>query len=268
MSSANTDINQVLKDGENSLRDFIAAILENIFGSDWITKSGVTQERIQQWEDRKKTEVKRQRLGAAAEHLLYYADLYDLRTIFKKNWNQHFTAIFGEWKRMDFFLDTIETFRDTDAHRRELLPHQKNLVVGIVGEIRTAIVRSRNKLLQVDDFFPKIECIRDNFGNLCTAQLRQCYTEMILHPGDVVEFVVTARDPQDAPLKYATYICVAGEKQNWQENNCLSVLITEKHIAKSLNISVSIKSSRAYHDGESRDDTLYFKYSVLPLSRD
>ena len=43
----------------------------------------------------------------------------------------------GEWKTMEVWLDELEKLRNPDAHRRELLPHQKQLAAGIAGETGT-----------------------------------------------------------------------------------------------------------------------------------
>ncbi len=116
------DLTQALKDTENSLKDFIAAILEKEIGADWMEKCGVTAERLKQWQERKDIEEKRQSGGVVEPRLIYYADFYDIKTILKKNWDR-FADAFGEWKTMEVFLAQLETLRDPDAHRRELLPH-------------------------------------------------------------------------------------------------------------------------------------------------
>jgi hypothetical protein len=80
------DITQTLKDTENALRDFIAFILQQKLGIEWIDKSGASKERIEIWKNRKGSEDKRQEAGVVEERLIYYADFYDLRTILQKNW--------------------------------------------------------------------------------------------------------------------------------------------------------------------------------------
>ena len=67
------------------------------------------------------------------ERLIYYADFYDLKTILKKNWDTSFADALGDWKTFDVWLTELEKLRDPDAHRRELLPHQKSLIIGISG---------------------------------------------------------------------------------------------------------------------------------------
>jgi len=92
------DVSQALKDTENSLRDFIAYVLREAFGDEWVDKCGVTPERVQKWNRRKAQEEGRQKLGAVEERLLYYADFYDLETILGKHWHR-FSEALGKEKR-------------------------------------------------------------------------------------------------------------------------------------------------------------------------
>jgi len=78
------DVTQALRDTENTLRDFIASVLIQSLGPDWIAKSGVSSERIDKWTERQNIERKRQDTGVVDERLIYYADFYDLKTILKK----------------------------------------------------------------------------------------------------------------------------------------------------------------------------------------
>ncbi len=124
------DVSQTVKDTENLLRDFIAAVLESVFGRDWPAKCGVTAERVGKWEERRESEKARQEGGAVDPRLIYYADFYDIQTLLKKNW-QKFAPALGDLKTMEVYLDELEKLRDPGAHGRELLPHQKQLACGI-----------------------------------------------------------------------------------------------------------------------------------------
>jgi hypothetical protein len=75
------DVTQALRDAENSLRDFIAAVLSQSLGPNWVEQSGVSPERLAKWRERKVIEEKRQESGVVEERLIYYADFYDLKTI-------------------------------------------------------------------------------------------------------------------------------------------------------------------------------------------
>ena len=102
----NMDITQALKDTENALRDFIGFILQQKMGTEWIDKSGISNERIEKWKQRKESEEKRQEAGVVEERLIYYADFFDLRTILQKHW-QDFAPALGDWKTMDVWLNEL-----------------------------------------------------------------------------------------------------------------------------------------------------------------
>ena len=143
------DVHQALKEVENSLRDFIAYTLEKRFGPNWIDNCGVSPSRINICHERKATEANRQQTGAVEDRLLYYADFYDLSTILKKHWSDEtvgFSDALGKWKTIEVFLDELEKLRDPHAHQRELLPHQKHLILGLSGEIRNRLIRYRSKM--------------------------------------------------------------------------------------------------------------------------
>jgi hypothetical protein len=260
------DITQALKDAENALRDFISSILGKKLGSDWANNCGVSPERVQRWQERKSEEEKRQKFGTIDERLIYYADFYDLKTILKKNWEGAFSEAFGDWKTMDVWLDELGRLRDPDAHRRELLPHQKHLAVGIVGEIRTRIVRYRSKQETREDYFPRIENARDNFGNIFPSGTgNSVYTRTILRPNDIVDFVITASDPLDDELEYGITVEGFISSVSWQKENTFSVRIMEEHIQTNFTILFCIRSPRRFHACGSYDDSSSFVYDVLPL---
>jgi hypothetical protein len=156
------DATQALRDAENALRDFIAERLASTFGDAWIDQCGVTPERQTKWAERKAIEAARQDAGVVDERLLYYADFYDLGTILKKHWAQVFAEALGDWRTFEVRLADLEKLRDSDAHRRELLPHQQSLAIGIAGEIRSRIIRYRSKRETPSDCFPQIESARDS----------------------------------------------------------------------------------------------------------
>lgn len=257
------DLTQALKDAENSLRDFIASTLEKKFGSGWEEQTGVSEDRLAKWRERKEAEVKRQDAGTVDERLLYYADFYDLKTILKKHWDGDFKDALDEWKTIEVYLNELETLRDPDAHRREMLPHQKHLALGISGDIRTRIVRFRSKQENADSYFPKIECVRDSFGNTwLPGDLSAKLTSTVLRPGDTLEFVITATDPEERSLLYT--VLTPGDDLNWQRDNIISIRVNNQHIGKNVYMTVMIKSDRDYHATMHCDASCHFVYDILP----
>lgn len=259
------DVTQALKDAENSLRDFISTILRNKFGDSWIEKCGVSTERVDQWKERKKVEEKRQESGTVEERLIYYADFYDLKTILKKHWNE-FTDALGDLKTMKVWLSELESLRDPDAHRRELLPHQKHLALGISGEIRTRLIRYRSKQETAEDYFPRIESARDSLGDIWTyGQGGPLRTGKQLRPGDTVEFVITASDPLGGELLYcATFDLISIDPSIWQNSNTVTITIENRNVGKASTVTLGMKSTREYHSSSVFDDLVFFSYDILP----
>jgi hypothetical protein len=265
------DVTQALRDAENSLRDFIGATLSESLGPDWIDKCGVPPKRIERWKGWKADEEKRQATGAVEERLIYYASFSDLAPILKTHWKGTFSEAFGDLKTMEVFLAELGKLRDPDAHRRELMPHQKLLVIGLATEIRTRITRYRSKKETAADYFPRIESARDSLGNIWTAESRgiYCSTKMILRPGDFLEFVITATDPDGGPLLYSLYGDDSlGRGNKWQESNELTKKIVNRNIGRNYGITLAIKSNKTYHALNDCDDFLPFNYTVLPNPTD
>ncbi len=237
------DITQALRDTENALRDFIGSVLSRSLGPDWIRKCGITEERINKWLQRKEVEEKRFEAGVVDERIIYYADFYDLKTILKKNWSGEFSSALGDWKTMEVWLNELERLRDPDAHRRELLPHQKHLALGISGEIRNRLIRYRSKKETIDDCFPRIESVRDSLGNIWTPQspAGPVFTNMAIRPGDKIDFVLTARDPEDQPLEYCMEARGIGST-GWKKDGNFSINITNKCIGKMFRVELMVRS--------------------------
>lgn len=260
------DVTQELKNAENALRDFIALILNRSLGTDWEDKCGVSSERLEKWKERKEIERKRQRSGVVDERLIYYADFYDLKTIFKKNWQQCSEA-FGEFKAFEVWLSELEKLRDPDAHRRELLPHQKHLILGVSGGIRSKIARYRSSLETSESYYPRIEFAADNLGNSWKpGQNTWISTNLALRPGDIVEHLVTASDPLEGKIFYqCTYSQGSpGHSDEWAELNYFSYMITTSDVGKRFLVNLQVKSDREYHAHGSWDSDVMFSYEVLP----
>jgi hypothetical protein len=259
------DVSQALADAENALRDFIADTLEKQFGAAWLDKCGVSKERLEKWRARKIEDGKKQQhAGMVEERLLYYADFFDLRTILKAHWQGAFAEALGEQKVLFVLLGQLEDLRNPEAHRRELLPHQKNLAIGISGEIRGRIVRYRSKSDSVQDVFPRIEIARDSLGNTGRSNELMVHTKNTLRPGDQIDFVVTAVDPEDLPLEYGIGVGGVRSEVKWQKENSFSVRVQPEHIGKSFSIRIEIRSSRSHHAHPGWDDSIDFIYAVLP----
>ncbi|MDA0987572.1 MAG: Swt1 family HEPN domain-containing protein [Chloroflexi bacterium] len=261
-----TDANDALKSVENVLRDFIEEVLREQFGDSWVAKCGVTPERVDRWNERREEERRRLRGSGVEERLLYYADFYDIPTILKKNW-QLFEPCFGDWKTMEVYLDKLEDFRNPDAHRRELFPYQAELISGISGEIRSKITFYRSQKTPSDEYFPRIEYVKDSLGNLATSSESYINTGRVLRPGDEVTFVVKAWDPRGDTCESQLQIWPSFHTiVEYTKDTTLRWQVGEQDIGASMEVKIFLRSPRSYHARGGFDDIVSFVYLVLPKS--
>lgn len=168
-------------------------------------------DRVQQWEERAAVEVKkRQTRGVAATStdLLDYSNLFDLIGIVEKNWNL-VTAALGKSKEVLALLKRLDDLRNTIAHGRELVPFEIDLVAGIAGDIRNRVTIYVSTQDPGGEYFPRIESVRDEFGNALEGSLTLqtsnplCSTGITLRVGDSVRFVCHATDPHGRQLAWS-----------------------------------------------------------------
>jgi hypothetical protein len=244
------------------LRDLIAVTLEQKFGSQWEDQLGVTSDRIEKWRVRMREEADRLSTGSLETRLLYFADFTDLKMVIAKNW-ELFKDVFDEKRQFEVLISMLEDFRNPDAHRRGLLPFQEQLVCGICGEIRTRVARYRSRLETSEDCFSRIESAFDNHGQVFPRGTIS-YRNPTLRVGDQIQISVNASDPEGRPLKYKFSPVGTLYTSEWQSDNTFSLELVTEHIGKSFYIRVAIQSDRAYHAEGEEDDSLSFRYVVLP----
>lgn len=260
------DYSQALKDAENSLRDFIEFIMVRKYGSDWYEKSGLSSDRITRCRERQKEEENKSGTIVPYERLTYYMMFEELKTIVDKNWNGEFKKAFGNTTKFNAYWDILSDYRNPDAHRRELLPHQQALVEGVSGEVRTMITRYRSNLDEADGYFPRFESIRDSLGNTWIAgDSFALFTEMTLRPGDTLELSATASDPFDGDLQYA-FPVNGNAPEKWSRESNVIIDITDKDIGTQFRVDILLRSMREYHASKLSDDRVAFYYHVLPKS--
>lgn len=170
---------------ENALRDLIESELTTKLGVDWLDKCGSTPERIALWKARQSEDQKRREGTVVSDGLLNFSDLTDLQIIIDKNWDR-FSACLGKKKTFDVYIERLVDFRQPKMHSRSLLPFERSLIDGITGEIRNKVTIYRSGVGPNKEYFPRIEQVRDSFGNAVEPALSVNDTKLILHPGEVV----------------------------------------------------------------------------------
>lgn len=259
------DTFESLKDLENSLRDLIEFILREKFGNTWQDRLNVSPDRRKAWLEKKKAETSSLRGKTLDDRLLYFSDFYDLRTILKAHWQDGFHGVFPELKWITHFLEEVERLRNAQAHGRGLLQHQKHLIVGISGEIRTQIMLYRGKRQDMDSYFPIIEAVSDSIGTV-KVDPRRCGWDA-KHPvrvGDSVEVRVSSTDPMGEPLEYSIGKIRSPEPQHWSPDSWAEIRFTEEDVGKSCDVLVRIRTKRKHHAYQEFDDETTLIYHVLP----
>lgn len=260
------DLRQTLKDTENALKDFIAFILSENLGEEWETECGVSPERLSRWQELKEAAASRQETGVAAEPLISYADIRDLKTILQKHW-QYFAPALGDQTTLEVYLAELAKLGDSGLFRRDFLPHHQNLILGISGELRTRMARYRSQQETTEPLYPRIEYAADNLGNSWRpGESNFISTGMKLRPGDLLELAITATDPLGEPLEYqyAFNTGSPGVGLLWSGENTFTFQVTDKYVGNLFFATLSIRSKRKYHAHGDHDDYVIFIYQVLP----
>ncbi len=257
------DAETELKVFENAIRDLLIFVLGNKFGSNWENRLSISTDRVSKWRIRQEDESKRLRGFNLDSRLIYYSDFYDLKSVIDKHWDDGFKDVFKEKKEILVFLETLEKFRDPNAHRRELIDYQKHLIVGISGYIRGIMMQYRGKRENPDDFFPVIDSVSDSLGNQVSNPnyAHHIASKVIVHVGDEVEITGYSIDPCGGTIEYSiARIC----QKNWSESNRGIIKFTESDIGRCCDIQIMIRTTRSYHAYSDFDHYVQIRYVVLP----
>jgi hypothetical protein len=262
------DISGSLKAAENAIRDTITYILTKKYGPTWPANSGISEDRLSGWKE--KQSIEERRLGRADPRIIYYADFYDLKTLISKNWENGLSTVFGKQKEFLALLDILEEFRNPEAHRRELLLHEKQLAIGISGRIRTNISEYFSRMETRESYYPRLECVQDNYGNSwAIGERNPLLTGRTLRLGDVIEFSVSGTDPLGEDIEFSVAPCAVPYKFQWKESGDFSVTLDSSHVQNGLWIHIAVRSKREFHATSDPilgkiDDIVKFGYEVLP----
>ncbi len=253
----------VLTITENVLRDLIQDVLGDKYGAEWITQR-VDEDTRERWQDRL-TEERGRRAGVKVDdRLIYYSDLSDLPKLLKNDW-EAFKPCFGNLKKTEIDLKRLIGFRHAQQHGRDLVPFERDLLAGITGEIRNKVTVFQSERGPDKEYFPKIEYVADSFGNVARKSEGWVNTGLTLHPGDEVTFQCRGWDPKGEPLDWKWNIGhhpanrqVEGGEFTWR--------VEIEDVAEDQNIGIFLLSERPFHRRGWCDDSVTFRYKVLPRS--
>lgn len=85
----------------------------------------VSSDRIEKWKRERETYKKNNRGQLVENRIIYFSDLYDLRTIIINNWEK-FETIFHSKERFLVYFDEVRTLRTSISHSG-ICCHIKNI---------------------------------------------------------------------------------------------------------------------------------------------
>ena len=253
------DVDKSLRDIENFLRNNIMYILKNQYGNDWEKHLGVTEERLEVWNNRMLEEGKRLKGQSIENRKIYYSDFYDLKTIIIKNWDI-FKNCFGEKKIIEHQLSQLESFRNPNAHNRDLLDYQKHLLVGYIGDIKNGIMKFRGDIEKKSTYFPEYDSININ-GKIYKNE--SAHLKELFRYGDEIEISVYIIAPNTQKLLYKLSDGYCVSKGEWTSSNHFKIKIEDKQYGK-INKTLYYKSDAEYHLYKDYDGLITITYTVVP----
>ena len=253
------DISRSVKDAEIALRDFVDMVMCRKFGDHW-TETKLDGKILQRLRQLKAEAESEPTAVVSEERLIYYAPLHQLLKIAGDFWESDFQLALGDLDKIKTYIKILEQYHTDHNIKRELFIYQKHLLMGVSGEIKTRLAAYRSLMETGREGFPRIEYVKDNFGNLWTpGKPIKIKTGQTLRVNDTLEFIVEATDPLEEPLEYRIH----GYK--WQSGNILLLDLTPQHVMRELLVHITIRSNRKQHAYPlGYDDRVSFQYQILP----
>lgn len=249
---------------ENSLRRIIERVGKDAHGDKWL-ETLVKADRLKHWQKKLDDELAARSGGIQEQRLLYFSDFNDLDQIIDKNWSL-FEPVFNDQTQTKVYLEKLRELRNPDAHNRELTTGEKSLIVGMASELRTKITRYMATKDTPDEYFPRIESLRDSLGNTDVSTRGK---PAVIRVGFSIEFVAEAWHPEGKAVEFrwsVGRIQKVSTFQDWSMNNRFIWEVNENQIGNPAWVSVHIRGPQNYHARGDIDADRSIFYVVLPLS--
>lgn len=246
---------------EKVLRDLIREVM----GDEWRNHPSLDIARL---EEKRADDQAKRRGVVGTDDLIEFLEFFHLRDIIHKNWPQ-FEGALGKKKYFTVYMDRLEGFRNPAMHSRDLLPFEVSLVHGIVGEINNLVTIYRSQKGPDMNYYPEVLRIRDETHGFDHKQRNALSSEVILRPGNRVEFRCSARDPQGRELRWFLYTLTPSRSANMRDqavgDDVTLVWDGEPHDVQALNSAIiTVESDGKYHRLGNHDDRWELPYRVDP----
>lgn len=257
---------------EASLR----VITREILGDRW--QASIPPADVRKLERAKDRDLDRRQGVSASGDLLDYTETKQLTAIIRDHWDC-FEPVFRNKERTYGFLQVLDDVRFSVAHSRDLVPFERDLLSGINGQLRQQIALWRNRDDPSTRFYPRIESVKDGYGNQGFDNYFGITTRPLLGRltvGETLQFTGAAFGQQKLPVLWAVRaghfdsIAVGSQTAESQaEGNQveLEYTVTEEDVSEEFVVTVYIFTASKYtrQGGFDRyDDARRFPYAVDP----
>jgi len=270
-------------DALHSIETVLRILIMEVLGNDsWLTAPGAPDR--SRLEEKQREEAKR-RDGVAllSPRLIDYAETYHLTNLIAKSWDRFQPALLDKGRTMAYF-GVVEDVRNSIAHNRELVPFERELISGIAGQIRNQVSIYRSAQSAEARYYPLIEEVRDNFGNLGRGHRSKARHDdgrkhfMRLDVGDIIYFEGSAFDARGKGFRWLLRPCTRGWHRAGNrraidvaegDHATFHYRVTEADVGEDFMLQVLIAAKSKYHrypdpGAESYDDSAEFPYAVSP----
>jgi hypothetical protein len=250
----------------NALEVAFRELIHLIWGNDWIAKSKVDVPRL---EAKLQEEQAKRRGATVSTDLLDYTEFTQLGSILLDNWNDFGPAL-GKRKYAEVYIDRLNGLRNAPMHSRVLLPFERELLAGIVGEFRNLVAIYRSQKGVDMQYYPVIDSVVDSFGNkpgygiLGSGIFR-------LKVGDHVAFTCRATDPQGRTLRWELKALQNLARDSVEEaavatgtDVVLNWTVNKRQVGEQAIASIELTSDGEFHRLGTLDERVQFYYAVDP----
>lgn len=242
------------------LRDLIRSEL----GDSW--RMDFTEEDMARLDAKREEEVKKRSGSIVSRDLLDYTEFTQVQRVITKH-HETFAPALGRKKHVEDTWRRLNGLRNPTMHSRGLLPFERDLLNGLVGEIRNQVTLYRSTKGPDMEYYPIIESVTDSFGRSASSGHPDLTSSTLrVAPGAEVTFVCRGTDPRDRALtwelrpnndlRYGSSITANDAELVWH--------VSADLVREGLIVWVRLTSAGAYHRMGVFDAEVAFRFDVDP----
>src|SRR6478735_680424 len=172
----------------NLLEAILRDLIRSELGTAWI--DNFSAEEVVRLEAKREEESKKRSGSVVSQDLLDYTEFTQVQRVITKH-HETFAPALGRKRDVEDTWRRLNGLRNPTMHSRSLLPFERDLLSGLVGEIRNQVTLYRSARGPDMEYYPVVDSITDSFGRVrSTAQPFGQGNEPRprVYPGDTIVF--------------------------------------------------------------------------------